>query len=110
MAKRRQGTSPVILGLRLRASKAGGESLIPGWGTKILYTACCGQKGERAKGAQIDTPTHWMWGDSGRTLRTLQHPGVAGWCYCPQTGNAGGRGWIWAQGGVGDEQGSDKLN
>ena len=30
--------------LRLRASTAGGTGSIPGWGTKILHAARCGQK------------------------------------------------------------------
>ena len=33
----------VVQSLRLSASNAGGEGLIPGWGTKIPYATGCGQ-------------------------------------------------------------------
>ena len=38
------GISLVVQWLRLRAPTAGGMGSIPGWGTKILHAACCGQK------------------------------------------------------------------
>ena len=40
----RPRTSLAVQWLRIHASTAGGTGLMPGWGTKILYDAWCGQK------------------------------------------------------------------
>ena len=50
----RGGTSLVVQWLRLCSQEQGAWA---GWGTKILHTACCGQKGERTKRAQMTF--HW---------------------------------------------------
>ena len=38
---------PVVQWLELCASNAGGTDSVPGWGTKILHGAQCGQKQRR---------------------------------------------------------------
>ena len=43
----RIGEFPVVQWLELCASNAGGTDSIPGWGTKILHGAECGQKQRR---------------------------------------------------------------
>ena len=49
ISREHRGTSLAVPWLRLCTSTAGGVCSIPGWGTKILHAARCGQKKKKKK-------------------------------------------------------------
>ena len=55
-----EGPSLAVQWLRLRAPNTEGTVLVPGWGTKILHAALCGQKQDSNRANASETGCgHW---------------------------------------------------